>query len=311
VAPPWRSNGAAKTSAAVDRSGPAVEARDQPPGESVNDHVQGGLVAFASHGPGRCSAGGQKVAGSNPVAPTSGNRRKRGGFFVLEPGGSAPAGNNLGNNSCQDHVRQGSTATGGASAHKRYGNAGQVAPRRASSTSGSWLWSRRSRVRVPSLTLLLKAEKVVCLAHRVATLALSDTEPSPPNSRREAARVEHAVSVALEATGTRTRTGSLRARFQRQSAPSQACARGVSVLFTLHSALRFIADGVVVHWPTSLTSRSGSARADSWRPAPPRSLPSWIRPSLGRARATAADPLSRLHVELGRRGQDALYQLPH
>jgi hypothetical protein len=37
LAPPSRSDGAARTSAAVDRSGPAMEARDQPAGESVSD----------------------------------------------------------------------------------------------------------------------------------------------------------------------------------------------------------------------------------------------------------------------------------
>lgn len=40
MAPPSRLDGAARTSAPVDRSGPAVEARDQPPGESVPDHAR-------------------------------------------------------------------------------------------------------------------------------------------------------------------------------------------------------------------------------------------------------------------------------
>ena len=50
-------------------AGPAVEARDQPPGESVSDHVQGGPLALHSHGPGRRSAGGRKGRWLNPTRP--------------------------------------------------------------------------------------------------------------------------------------------------------------------------------------------------------------------------------------------------
>ena len=61
-----------------------VEARGQPPGESVSDHVQGGPLALHSHGPGRRSAGGRKGAGSIQAARTEQNRRLSGGF--VSPG---------------------------------------------------------------------------------------------------------------------------------------------------------------------------------------------------------------------------------
>jgi hypothetical protein len=50
LAPPSRSDRAARTSAAVNRSGPAAEARDQPPGESARGQVWRGPVALASNG---------------------------------------------------------------------------------------------------------------------------------------------------------------------------------------------------------------------------------------------------------------------
>jgi hypothetical protein len=85
----------------------------------------------------RCSAGGRKVAGSNPVAPTSRNRRKCGSFVGLGRVALARRGVHLGSNFGRDLA--------GASPE----NADQ--DRRSSLCS--WLWSRRSRVRIPSLTL--------------------------------------------------------------------------------------------------------------------------------------------------------------
>jgi hypothetical protein len=84
MVPPSRSDGAARTSAAVDRSGPAVEARDQPPGESVRDHARRSSCPplarprtpfgwgpkgrwFKSSRPDYC---GHRAKGSTPLSPT-------------------------------------------------------------------------------------------------------------------------------------------------------------------------------------------------------------------------------------------------
>jgi hypothetical protein len=62
MAPPSRSDGAARASAALDRSGPTAEARDQRPGESVSVTRRAVQPPSPRAAVGRCSAGGRKVA---------------------------------------------------------------------------------------------------------------------------------------------------------------------------------------------------------------------------------------------------------